>query len=567
MVGLRLRRSTPRFRRLTVEFLEARQLLSASGIDTIAPLLISPDISPAATTGTPRGFSPAQIAQAYGFNQIHFGTVKGDGAGQTIAIVDAYNDPNLRSDLAAFDQKFGVAAPPSLTIVNQTGGSMLPSNNRGWASEIALDVEWAHAIAPGANILVVEANSATNTALDAAENFARNYQSGLGIPPVTVVSNSWGGSEYSTESSEDVYFTTPSGHAGVTFLVAAGDNGTPAEYPSSSPNVISVGGTSLVLDKSGNWSSETAWSSGGGGVSKYEAKPSWQNGVTTATHRATPDVSLVSNPSTGVAVYDSYGSGGWAVYGGTSIATPQWAGLIAIADQGRALAGKSSLAGAQAALYSLPSSDFHDITSGNNGSPATKGYDLATGLGTPIANLVVQGLVSYVASATTPATSGGGGTITTGTSGTGTGTGGGTGGGTWGGGGWGGGWWGGWSGGFGFWAVEGGSGGDSAPVDDASVSDAVAVIANSISQPPQTFSGAAAAANQATSGMSAPNAASSTHGVTPTSWASAVDSTDWRSLLANTGRDSDDHSAVDASALDMLLAGASAWTSDATPIG
>ena len=239
-----------------------------------------------------------------------------------------------------------------------------------------------------ANILLVEARSAYTSDLDAALDYARKAAG------VVVVSNSWGGSEYSGESSEDVHFTTPSGHQGVTFTVAAGDSGAPAEYPSSSPDVLSVGGSTLRLTSSGAYSSESVWSGGGGGSSRYEGLPSYQAGLG-VTNRGTPDVSYDANPSTGFAVYDSYGSGGWAQFGGTSAGAPQWAALIAIADQGRALAGKGSLANAQAALYSLPRSDFHDITSGSNGSSATTGYDVASGLGSPIASSVIRDLVAF----------------------------------------------------------------------------------------------------------------------------------------------------------------------------
>ncbi len=158
--------------------------------------------------------------------------------------------------------------------------------------------------------------------------------------------------------------------------------------------MLSVGGTTLRLTSSGTWSSESVWSDGGGGTSRYEGLPSYQSGLG-ITNRGTPDVSYDANPSTGFAVYDSYGSGGWAQYGGTSVGAPQWAALIAIADQGRALSGKGSLSNAQAALYTLPRSDFHDITSGSNGYSATSGYDVASGLGSPIANLVVRDLVAY----------------------------------------------------------------------------------------------------------------------------------------------------------------------------
>jgi hypothetical protein len=224
--------------------------------------------------------------------------------------------------------------------------------------------------------------------LNKALDYARS------APGIVVVSNSWGGSEYSTEKSDDVHFTTPSGHPGVTFTVAAGDNGAPAEYPSSSPDVLSVGGSTLRRTSSGAWSSESVWSGGGGGTSTYEGLPSFQSGLGIS-NRGTPDVSYDANPSTGFAVYDSYGDTGWDVFGGTSAGAPQWAALIAIADQGRALAGKGSLSNAQAALYTLPRADFHDIASGSNGYSATSGYDVASGLGSPIANLVIRDLVAF----------------------------------------------------------------------------------------------------------------------------------------------------------------------------
>ena len=373
-------------RRLFVETLEVRQVLSAS--TTVVDQLVTPNllVVPNATTSTVAGLSPAQVTVAYGFNNITFSGVPGDGRNQTIAIVDAYNDPNIVADLAKFDTQFSLAAPPSFKVVNQTGGTTLPKNDRGWASEIALDVEWAHAIAPGANILLVEASSSYTSDLDKALDYAR------GARGVVVVSNSWGGSEYNGESSEDVHFTTPSGHAGVTFTVAAGDSGAPAEYPSSSPDVLSVGGSTLRITSSGAWSSETVWNGGGGGASRYEGTPSYQTGLG-VTNRGTPDVSYDADPNTGFAVYDSYGDSGWDVFGGTSTGAPQWAALIAIADQGRGT--KGSLSNAQAALYSLPRSDFHDITSGSNGSSATSGYDLASGLGSPIASSVIRDLVAF----------------------------------------------------------------------------------------------------------------------------------------------------------------------------
>ena len=321
----------------------------------------------------------------------------GNGAGQTIAIVDAYDDPNVASDLHKFDVQFGLS-DPRFTKVSQTGSAAYPSANQGWASEIALDVEWAHAIAPGANILLVEARSASMGDLLTAVNYARNYAG------ASVVSMSWGGGESRSETSYDSYFTTPAGHAGVTFVASSGDDGAGVSYPAISPNVLSVGGTLLTL-KSGNYSSETAWSGSGGGVSRYETEPSWQRGVQSYGTRTNPDVAFDANPSTGVAVYDSYGSGGWAVYGGTSIGAPQWAGLIAIVDQGRS----TPLRNATSDIYSIAKAspgDFHDVTSGSNGYRATAGYDLVTGLGSPVANKLVADLIKSADAAPAASSSG-----------------------------------------------------------------------------------------------------------------------------------------------------------------
>ena len=289
-----------------------------------------------ATNTVPYGYTPAEIRHAYGFDQIAFatssGAVSGNGAGQTIAIVDAYNDPNIVKDLSAFDSQFGVVAPPKFTVVNERGSSALPSTDAGWSMEISLDVEWAHAIAPGANILLVEANSASLGDLLTAVNYARQ-QAG-----VTVVSMSWGGSEFNGESSYDSYFTTPAGHAPVTFVASAGDSGGDGCWPAVSSNVLAVGGTALSINSSSVRTSETAWSDSSGGVSLYESVPSYQTGVQATGRRTTPDVAYDASPSTGFAIYDSVsyaGQSGWFCVGGTSAGAPQWAALAAIANQGR----------------------------------------------------------------------------------------------------------------------------------------------------------------------------------------------------------------------------------------
>jgi hypothetical protein len=356
------------------------------------------------STPGPTGYTPAQVRHAYGFDQINFGGVAGDGTGQTIAIVDAYDDPTIASDLVQFDQAFGLPEP-AFQKVNQTGGSTLPAASPTWSIEITLDVEWAHAIAPGARILLVEANGNSNEDLFAAVRYAAQQ------PGVSVVSMSWGTPEFPTEAASDGVFTTPAGHQGVTFLAAPGDNGGPASYPSASPNVIAVGGTTLTLGAGGTWAGESGWAGGAGGPSAYEPQPLHQLGLVpqTAASRTSPDVAYDADPATGFPIYDSYtypASAPWAQFGGTSAGTPQWAALVAIANQGRALAGLGSLDGpgqTLPALYQLPAGDFHDITTGTStGTPqysAGPGYDLVTGRGSPIANLVVGGLVSYAGTA------------------------------------------------------------------------------------------------------------------------------------------------------------------------
>ncbi len=403
---------------LRLEELETR-LTPSVDLSSILPLAnAAPDVqvvplrsaTPAGLPEQTTGFIPQQISQAYGFNQITFdhGKVQGNGAGQTIAIVDAYNDPSLRSDTQHFDEYFkiqgaaGNSADTSfLRIVNQNGGHALPAANPKWGLEESLDVEWAHAMAPGANILLVESKSSKLSDQLTAVNFARKQ------PGVSVVSMSWGSREWSKETSYDSYFTTPAGHRGVTFVASSGDHGSSGAhlFPSVSPNVLAVGGTQLVLSSTGRYSSETGWHQGkyssGGGISKYEPQPSYQKGIVTqtSTRRAVPDVAYNASKNSYYIYDSSHSPGGWFLNDGTSAGAPQWVALVAIADQGRALNDRASLDGARQtlpALYRLPSSDFHDITRGSNGSySATRGYDLVTGRGSPRANKVVSGLVSY----------------------------------------------------------------------------------------------------------------------------------------------------------------------------
>ncbi len=370
-------------------------------------------ITPQGGNGSPVGYTPQQIRAAYGIEDIQFGSIAGDGSGQTIAIVDAYDDPGFvdstspsfsTSDLAEFDQAFGLPDPPSFEKVNEFGGTTnLPgtdpagagSSSGNWEYEEAMDVEWAHAIAPGANIILVEANSNSFSDLYNAILVAAD------LPGVSTVSVSWGSSEFDGETNYDTYFETPYGHQGVTFVAASGDGGVPGLAPAFSPNVVAAGGTTLTLGDDGTYQNEIGWGSSGGGISQYESEPSYQEGVQSTGYRTIPDVSFDSDHNPGVAGYDSYdntGGGPWDVMGGTSLAAPAWAALIAIADQGRVAMGGTTLDGPSQtlpALYSLPSADFHDITTGYNGDYTTPGYDYVTGLGTPVANLLVPDLASY----------------------------------------------------------------------------------------------------------------------------------------------------------------------------
>jgi subtilase family serine protease len=310
---------------------------------------------------SPTGLSPATIESVYGFSASPTA-----GAGKTIAIVDAYDDPTAETDLGVFSSQYGLPACATANgcfqKVSQMGGTNYPRTDTGWALEISLDIEWAHAIAPGAKILLVEASSNSFANLLAAEDYAKAQ--------AQYVSNSWGGSEFSGESSYDSHFV----QSGVSFFVSSGDSGLPAQYPSASPNVISVGGTTLNFSGS-TFMSETGWSGSGGGCSVYEtANGSQATGqVNCNGKRATPDVSLDADPASGVSVYDStryQGQKGWFRVGGTSASSPMWAGRSAVAG-----------ATVDSAYVYGSSITYRDITVGNNGASALTGYDLVTGRG------------------------------------------------------------------------------------------------------------------------------------------------------------------------------------------
>ena len=331
---------------------------------------IPANVSPDATVG---GFGPSDLDSAYNLPTAN-------GSGKTVAIVDAYNDPNAESDLGTYRSQFGLPACTTANgcfrKVNQTGGTSYPANNSGWAGEIALDIEMVSAACPKCHILLVEATSATTANLGTAVNEAVS----LGA---NAVSNSYGGSE---SSSDPTTGTTYYKHPGVAITVSSGDEGYVTEFPASSPWVTSVGGTALSRASNSRGWSESVWSTSssegaGSGCSAYESKPSFQHD-TGCSRRTVADVSAVADPATGVAVYDSYGSGGWTVFGGTSVASPLVAGVYALA----------SSPGASDFPNSYPYANtgaLNDVTTGQTASCGTylckagTGYDGPTGLGTP----------------------------------------------------------------------------------------------------------------------------------------------------------------------------------------
>jgi subtilase family serine protease len=341
-------------------------------------------------------YIPSQMRHAYGFDK-----VANQGAGQVIGIVDAYDDPNIESDLAVFSRQFSLPACSSSNgcFSKVYANGRKPGPNANWGIEIALDVEWAHAIAPQARIVLVEA--ATNSLADLFTGVDVAVRHGA-----SVVSMSWTAGEFSGEVRLDNHFVT----TGVTFLAASGDTGTGVAYPAASPYVVGVGGTALHLDANGSYQTETAWSGSGGGLSAFEHQPLYQAlfGIAADPRglRGAPDVSYNANPGTGYAVYDSFGfsgASGWFQVGGTSAGAPQWAALLAIANSMRVAARKSHLSSTNNSLYVLAkksmATEFNSVTQGTNGScgvwcTAAPGYDYVTGLGSPKASALISALVA-----------------------------------------------------------------------------------------------------------------------------------------------------------------------------
>jgi len=318
---------------------------------------------------SPQGLNPADLQSAY---KLPSSTA---GSGQTVAIVDAFDDPNAEADLGTYRAQFGIAACTTANgcfrKVNQNGGTNPPRSNTGWAEEISLDLDMVSAICPNCHILLVEATSNSLTNLGTAVNRAATMGA-------NAISNSYGGGESSGETSTETSFYR---HPGIAVTASSGDGGFGVEFPAASQYVTAVGGTSLTRASNTRGWTETAWSGAGSGCSAFITKPSWQTD-TGCSRRTVADVSAVADPNTGVSVFDSFHEPGWLVFGGTSVSSPIIASVYA-------LAGNASSITFGSFPYSHTSSLF-DVTSGSNGtcSPAYlctagPGYDGPTGLGTP----------------------------------------------------------------------------------------------------------------------------------------------------------------------------------------
>jgi len=367
--------------------------------------------------------TPASLACVYKVGPTYSGcspltgaTSHATGGWGAIALVDAFDNPNAGSDLAFFSSYWGLpAAKYSRVLANSSFGTLngrtascsgTPAGNTGWGLEEDLDIEWAHAMAPQARIILVEACSNSLNDLYYAEQVAGIKVSGWGGGDI---SNSWGTGEYSTEigTDDDVFYRYY--WQNISYFASAGDSGWGAQYPSSSPWVVSAGGTTVNRDANGNYLNQSCWSGSGGGVSAYElwqSPPNILNGmgpwadyqypIAGQTARQTPDLSFDADPNSGVWVYDTYGYGGWVVVGGTSVASPSLAGIVNGANNqlgqapnigGHYTTEEDNLIYDQLFAHTAYPANFTDITTGSNGVSAVVGYDQCTGVGTPYGHL------------------------------------------------------------------------------------------------------------------------------------------------------------------------------------
>ena len=357
------------------------------GVATHTPLLIVDGIDSA--NYPPNAETAGSVACIYGVSTPVSGCPKNGsnlatGGAKAIAVVDYGHNSTLQTDFDAFNDHFGF---PRQTLQFICDCGSCPSSDRtGWDVETALDVEWSHAMAPKAQIIVAQfCNDPFDGGTSAAEYLAGQAVSGSPYNGGEV-SNSFGyGGEFSGELAWDQYMTA----TGVVYFTSTGDSGCGTDYPEASPNTVAAGGTHIIRDSGGNLTGESVWSGGGGGISQYEPLPNYQLiiGNITGPKRGTPDISAVADPNTGVGVYSTTGCNGWCQVGGTSVSSPVLAGVINAAGSFR-----KHTASELATLYGwyrnpgLYHAYIYDVTSGSNGGScgsAKVGWDKGTGLGTP----------------------------------------------------------------------------------------------------------------------------------------------------------------------------------------
>jgi kumamolisin len=341
--------------------------------------IVIPDQVEIGPNGAPVAENPASLACIYSLVKKTAGcpktsTVLPTGGTRAIALVDAYDNPNAVTDLKTFAAAYGYGTP-NFTVV-KVGK---PPADHGWALEESLDIEYAFGMAPNAHIYLVEANSNSFLDLLAAEDKATALVQAAGGGEI---SNSWGGAEFFGENSYDSHFQG----SGVVYFASAGDSGGQVSYPSTSPFVVSAGGTTILRNSKGLFTHEAAWSDAGGGPSLYESRPSYQNGISAivGTHRGTPDISAEAATMSYVAIYSQYGCGGWCGVGGTSVSSPTLAGILNAA--GEFNSSTSAELTQDYSEYGVPAeykADFNDVKVGSNGYACKTGWEFCTGIGSP----------------------------------------------------------------------------------------------------------------------------------------------------------------------------------------
>jgi len=344
-------------------------------------ILVLPEKQEIGSNGAPIAENPLSLACIYHLVKATKGCPKTSkvlptGGTKAIALVDAYDNPDAATDIKTFAAAYGYGTP-DFTVV-KVGN---PPPDSGWALEESLDIEYAFGMAPKAKIYLVEANSNSDSDLYAAEDKATKLLQAAGGGEA---SNSWQGGEYSGETGDDSHFKGK----GVVYFASSGDSGGQVGYPSVSPFVVSVGGTYIARDGSGNFLYEEGWSDAGGGPSQFEKRPSYQNIIKkiVGTKRGTPDFSSEASNVSYVVIYSQYGCGGWCGVGGTSVSSPTMAGVVNAAGTFAASTNAElTEAYKDYATAKKYKADWTDVTRGNAGQyQCKKGWEYCTGIGSPL---------------------------------------------------------------------------------------------------------------------------------------------------------------------------------------